>query len=177
MTTKPIQFSSTLFSIALLILMIVHSGSIIAKTSTPTPKEFPAVRVNGTDEVSFNTAARLETKKPTVVIYFSPICGACDEQIRSITSTMEQMEDVEFLLVTSYEPEEIKLFLEAHQIADFENIRVGYDANLNLRSHYSITAIPSFFLYSAEGELTQEWIGITSTEELTAALTGKHYEN
>lgn len=176
MTSKTSHYRLLQYFFALSIIQTLDWTGALAKTRLSTPTPFPAVQVNGTDGFSFNTVALLDSKKPTVVVYFSPECGACNEQIISITSTMEQMEDVEFLMVTSYEPEETRLFLEAHNVFNHANIKVGYDANLNLNSHYSISAIPSLFLYSAEGELTQEWIGITSTEELTAALTGKPFE-
>lgn len=56
---------------------------------------------------------------------------------------MDQMEDVQFLFVTAYEPESTKAFLEDHHIGNFPNIRFGYDINLTLQQHYQLYAVPS----------------------------------
>lgn len=150
---------------------------VIAQEAPPAPSQFPMVALMGTDGKPFISSELAGQEKSKIVVYLSPICGACAEQTSAITSGMDQMKDVQFLLVTAYAPESTEAFLEDHAIGSFSNIRFGYDANLTLQQHYQLNAVPSIYLYNAEGQLSQEWTGYTSVEVLRAAVDGKINSN
>lgn len=150
---------------------------VIAQEAPPAPSQFPMIALMGTDGKPFISSELAGKEKSTIVIYLSPICGACAEQTSVITSSMDQMKDVQFLFVTAYSPESTEAFLEDHHIETFENIHFGYDVNLTLQQHYQLNAVPSIYLYNFEGQLSQEWTGYTPVEVLRAAVVGKINSN
>ncbi|WP_332914670.1 hypothetical protein [Algoriphagus boritolerans] len=139
----------------------------------PAPSQFPMISLIGIDGKPFGIRDVVENGKATIVYYLSPVCGACAEQTKAITSNLDQMNDVQFLFVTAYTPEITQAFIEDHHISNYENIRFGYDVNLTLQQHYQLTAVPSIYLYNTYGQLSQEWTGYTSVEVLRAAVDGK----
>ncbi|WP_332914411.1 TlpA family protein disulfide reductase [Algoriphagus boritolerans] len=127
----------------MVVFLTCFSGFLFATDNPTSPSQFPIKDLIGIDGEPFSTRDVLDKGKTTIVFYLSPECGACAEQTKAITSNMDQMEDVQFLFVTAYEPESTKAFLEDHHIGNFPNIRFGYDINLTLQQHYQLYAVPS----------------------------------
>lgn len=154
-------------------LFVFTSHFIFAQSNLPAPVSFPVVNLVGSDGKAFNSAELLSKEKPTIVVYFSPTCGACEEQTKTITYNMADLEEVQFLFVTSYAPADTEPFLEEHRIGSFGNIRFGYDTKSALGQHYRLEKVPAVYLYNAEGKLQQEWNGFASAEIIKAAVDGK----
>jgi thiol-disulfide isomerase/thioredoxin len=174
MATKNFYFMFFLIRTALLsFLFVFTSHFIFAQSNSNVPVSFPVVNLVGRDGKAFNSAELLSKEKPTVVVYFSPTCGACEEQTKTITSNMADLEEVQFLFVTSYAPADTEPFLEDHRIGSFGNIRFGYDTKSAMRQHYQLEKVPAVYLYNAEGKLQQEWNGFASAEVIKKAVDGK----
>jgi thiol-disulfide isomerase/thioredoxin len=174
MATKNFYLMFFLIRTALLsFLLVFTSHFIFAQSNSPAPVSFPVVNLVGSDGKAFNSAELLSKEKPTIVVYFSPTCGACEEQTKTITSNMADLEEVQFLFVTSYAPADTEPFLEDHRIGSFGNIRFGYDTKSAMGQHYRLEKVPAVYLYNAEGKLQQEWNGFASAEVLKAAVDGK----
>lgn len=154
-------------------LFVFTSHFIFAQSNSNVPVSFPVVNLVGSDGKAFNSAELLSKEKPTIVVYFSPTCGACEEQIKTITSNMADMAGVQFLFVTSYAPADTEPFLEDQRIGSFGNIRFGYDTKSAMGQHYQLEKVPAVYFYNAEGKLQQEWNGFASAEIIKAAVDGK----
>ena len=147
-------FNNSLKTFACLIaLSVAGCSAACAQVTFRTLTEFPAFKLKDAQGEIFTTTKVLKKDKPTVIIYFSPTCKHCQHQTEDITGNIKVFKDVQFLMVTSYPPEDYKSFLDTYAIERFSNITFGYDPDFKLGGFLDLETLPGVFVYDKNGQL------------------------
>lgn len=165
------HLSNSLKNFACLIAFSVAGcGAAYAQVTYKNLPEFPAFKLKDVNGEEFTTTKVLKKDKPTVIIYFSPTCSHCQHQTEDITGNIKIFKDVQFLMVTSYPPEDYKTFLETYAIAKFGNITFGYDPEFRLGGFLDLESLPGVFIYDGKGQLKNHYETNLKPQKLYSAI-------
>jgi thiol-disulfide isomerase/thioredoxin len=142
------------------ITLLACSFAVNAQTDTLPPyKQVPIIppfTVLLADSTKFSKAD-LSTKKPVLVMYFSPDCGHCQTETEQIISRNNELKNLQIVMITSRPFEDMKNFVQHYQLQRFSNIKVGYDKSYFLVSFYQLSSTPFSALYSKKDKLITAW--------------------
>jgi len=138
-------------------LLITASGIFAqSKTDDQAPYKrdpaIPAFNIQLTDS-SWFTKEQLPAYDHTIIIYFSPDCGHCQQQAKDIVQKMDSLKKVFFVFV-AYKPlEDIKGFASYYGLDRFNNVRIGRDPKYYIPSFYRVKYSPFLAVYNKKGLL------------------------
>lgn len=151
-------------------LLALWAGAAQAQISFKTLKEFPAFKLTGTNGQIFTSTEVIKKNKPSVIIYLSPTCKHCQKQMEDITSNIKTFKDVQFLVVTSYPPEDAKPFLAEYAIEKFSNIKFGYDTEFKMGRFFEMENVPGVFIYDKDRMLHKFFDTNVKPQKLYSAI-------
>jgi cytochrome oxidase Cu insertion factor (SCO1/SenC/PrrC family) len=151
-------------------LSAVGCSAVQAQVTFRTLTEFPAFKLKNARGEVFTTTQVLKKDKPTVIIYFSPTCKHCQQQTEDITGNIKVFKEVQFLMVTSYPPEDYKSFLETYAIERFDNITFGYDPDFKLGGFLDLETLPGVFVYDKNMQLKNHYTTNLKPQKLYSAI-------
>ncbi|MFT4203369.1 MAG: redoxin domain-containing protein [Chitinophagaceae bacterium] len=158
----------------LLIVTILSMGFAQAQEYDSVPpylknKELPSFNLLQEDSSWFRPKD-LPKNQPTVIIYFNPDCGHCQETAKKISENMADFQNVTFLWVTYLSPlDEIATFQKDFKL-DLPNVHFGKDPQYYIPSFFRVEQTPFVALYDANGKLAKAWPMYFRTEELKKVL-------
>lgn len=117
-----------------------------------TYKKFPPFPLLNLDSARVNSSQAIDSKKKTVVVYFSPICNHCQHLAEDITGNMKSFKNTKFLFISSYSITEIKDFANNYGLNKFKNISVFQDDQYKFVSFYKLRSLPGIFVYDTNQE-------------------------
>jgi thioredoxin-related protein len=164
-------FISTFFVLVCSVGVAQHKDT--ASSPLPLYQQFPAIptfKLLNTDSSSFIMRSKAQKNRPTVVMFFSPTCSHCQQQITEFTSHSKALKNINFILATTHPISEIKSFVSGYGINKFSNFSVGHDAGALLVPFYNIHNLPTIFVYSKKGQLLTSFPTNITTEQLLAAI-------
>ncbi len=88
--------------------------------------------------------------KPNIVMFFSPDCSHCQEEIQTISKNMDTLSDINFILVTNRQPFLIKEFIKKYNLAGFKNMKFITDDKNGLIRYFGISSNPSMFFFNKD---------------------------
>lgn len=133
-------------------------------------KEIPSFNILQTDSTWFR-AQDLPKNNSTVIIYFNPDCGHCQQTAEKIAEKMNSFKDVTFLWVTYLSPmEEIEAFKKQFKLASYSNVHFGKDPQYYIPSFFRVEQTPFVALYDAKGKYVKAWPMYFTVNELTKSL-------
>lgn len=147
-----------------------------AQQTAPPPQEppfkrFPTIppyELLGIDSV-VHTKAEL-SKKPLLLMYFSPSCDHCIQQIGAMTSYWKELADYQIVLAT-YEPmEDLKAFITRFFLDKQPNLVSGRDTKFMLPVFFAMKSLPYMAIYDKKGALITTFEGTTKMEKVLEAL-------
>ncbi len=118
------------------------------------------------DSVTNFYTEQLSTKKPTVLISFSPECDHCKQQTKEIIANIQQLKNVQIVMATTLPFEMMKSFHEEYKIASYKNIVMGRDVLYFFPKYFLNHYLPLIAIYNKKGELQHYFDGGVSTVEL-----------
>jgi thiol-disulfide isomerase/thioredoxin len=121
------------------------------------------------DSVAF-TKADLKTKKPVVIMIFSPDCDHCLHATENLIANINMYKKVQIIMVSSLSFGSIQKFSKNLELDKYPNIKVCYDASRFLGSFYEIKSFPSIYLYSKKGKLVGDFSEHPNFEEIAKSL-------
>lgn len=160
----------------LVIFAILFSLQLQAQNNNTAPQEppfkrFPTVppyELLGIDSV-VHTKAEL-TKKPLLLMYFSPGCDHCIQQIGAMTSYWKELAGYQIVLAT-YEPmEDLKAFITRFFLDKQPNLIAGRDTKFMLPVFFAMKSLPYLAIYDKKGALVTTFEGTTKMEKVVEAL-------
>ncbi len=117
---------------------------------------------------SWFSRSQVSNKKPTLLLYFSPDCGHCMLETEEMISKMNCLKNIQIVMVTSREFEDMINFFNHYKLDRFKNIKIGRDGQRTISSFYNIKFTPFSALYSKQGKLLKAYEkGIDWPELLT----------
>ena len=112
-----------------------------------------------------------DSKKPTVIIYFSPECEHCQYEAAEIGQQAEQFAKANTILVTpELSVEKVKAFARAYHLDQVDNLAILLDRNNQFRNHFSMAVFPSVFIYGIDKKLIKMYKGETKIEAIINSL-------
>ncbi|MCW3108935.1 MAG: hypothetical protein JWQ09_3441 [Segetibacter sp.] len=147
---------TTLLFIASSINAQTNTGISDSDTLAPYQKnpEIPAFRIQ-TPDSSWFSKINLQSKKPTLILYFSPDCGHCQLETEEVLSKMKELNNLQIVMVTSRPFEDMANFAEHYKISRFPSIKIGTDPSRMVTQFYAVKFTPFSALYDKKGKLVK----------------------
>jgi thioredoxin-related protein len=162
-----------------LFLFSILSASIITVfaqqiAQQPKPQQSPVVppfHILKVDSSTYYTNSDLKKHHETLIMYFSPECEHCKHQTKDLLAEMDKLKNIEIVMAT-YQPFfEMKNFYSYFRIADYPNIKMGWDEKYQIPSHYKIQSLPFLALYDKKGNLLATFEGNQKISTLLDAFS------
>lgn len=100
------------------------------------------------------------TGHKTLIVYFSPVCGHCDFQLKEIEKNIKRLENVRIFLFTTYNS-----FLEYEgedkypDLWDLDDVAFGIVDHDEFKSKFGNTVTPTTYIADENGEVTGKFKG------------------
>ena len=86
---------------------------------------------------------------------------------------MKDFKDIEIVMASPQNMDELKSFYAYYRIADHSNIRIGRDEKYFLPPYYKMTSYPYLALYDKKGNLITTYEGNQKVNTLLSAFHSK----
>ena len=152
-----------------LIFLLLISSSISAQkdsshlhhTTDTTPSyvrlgTLPTFSIRQPDS-SWFSRSQLKEGKPVLILYFSPDCGHCMLETEDMISKMKSLKNLQVVMVTSREFDEMKNYADHYKLHRFSNVKIGRDAQRTISKYYEVKFTPFSALYSKNGKLLKSY--------------------
>jgi thiol-disulfide isomerase/thioredoxin len=123
-----------------------------------------------TPDSTFFSKNNLQPKKPTLILYFSPDCGHCQDETERLLSKMKDFNNLQIVMVTSRPFEDMANFANHYMIKRFPSIKIGADSARVVTRFYDVRFTPFSALYDKNGKLIKAYDKGIDMEEM-ARLT------
>lgn len=158
-----------------LVFSILFSSAFAQQAPQAPPyKRFPTVPPLDLLQADSTTLTKADLKKqPTLIMYFSPSCDHCINQINDMAKQWKRFSSYQLILATYQPMEELVEFIDKYKMKEQRNIKLGRDTKFMLPGFYVIKSLPYFAVYDKKGNLVDTFEGNVKVEKLLAALKGK----
>lgn len=96
--------------------------------------------------------------QPTVVMFFSPDCDHCEEELEKIQQERQNMKTINFIMISNRPLSLLKPFYKKHKLSNFKNINIYSDPSNLIARYYGIGSYPSMVIYDAQHRFTKRYI-------------------
>jgi thioredoxin-related protein len=144
-----------------------HADSLPRYKRIPTVPPFKLV--TAPDSVVF-VKDELKKKRATIVMVFSPDCDHCVHSTEDLLAHYNLFKKVQIVMATSLAYVHVKKFYTDLKLADYPNVKVGWDAAYFLPGFYDVRTYPAIFLYDKKGNFKQAFDANAKWETIAAAL-------
>ena len=158
-----------------ILVAILVAAFVQAQTYDSVPpylrtKELPSFHVLQTDSTWFRLQD-LAKNQPTVIFYFNPECGHCQETARKISESMPDFRNVTLLWVTYLSPmQEIETFKKDFGLAQYPDVHFGKDLQYYIPSYFRVETTPFVALYCKVCKLVKAWPKYFTVDDLKKQL-------
>ncbi|MEJ7679769.1 MAG: redoxin domain-containing protein [Segetibacter sp.] len=167
-------------SIYVLLSVILISFSVHAQTNTATAPQdtlapyqktpyIPSFKIQMPDS-SWFSKTNLQSKTPTLILYFSPDCGHCQIETEELLSKIKEFNDLQIVMITSRPFEDMANFAEHYKIKRFPAIKIGTDPARYVTRFYDVKFTPFSALYDKKGMLVKVYEKEIDMEELISLV-------
>ncbi|MDB5249728.1 MAG: hypothetical protein JWQ40_4122 [Segetibacter sp.] len=145
------------------------TGSTSNDTLAPYQKSpyIPSFTIQQPDS-SWFSKQNLDTKKPTLILYFSPDCGHCQLETEAILTKMKDLSNLQIVMITSRPYQDMLNFANNYKITRFHGIKIGSDPARLITRFYDVKFTPFSALYDKKGKLVKVYKDGINMEELIA---------
>lgn len=105
-------------------------------------------------------------KKNVIIMFFSPDCEFCSEEINDLIKNIEQFRNTIILMISPSDPSILSKFYKEFEINKYENLIILKDNSGQFKKNFGSSSIPTTILYNrnkeklfkAEGSITSKRI-------------------
>ena len=140
-------------------------------------KKEVAERIQVIPEFSFKTLSGEQFNQndvnatlPKLFIYFNSDCDFCHAEAKQIQEQLKQLKNMQIIMVSHENSEDIKTFAEKYNLINEENIVFLEDEKLEFSEIFDANSIPYMLLYSKDNQLIKKFKGATKIENIIAHL-------
>lgn len=109
--------------------------------------------------------ANLQSKRPTLILYFSPDCGHCQQETEEVIRKIKDLSNLQIVMITSRPFADMANFAEHYKLNRFPSIKIGTDPARFVTRFYDVKFTPFSALYNKQGKLVKVYEkGIDMTE-------------
>lgn len=139
-------------------------ASCYSKESAKSGKEgklMPEFTLMQMDSMTSIHSSNIPSGKPIVLFYFSPNCTFCKKQTKEIIQDINNLQNIEFYLISNDPLSEVKLFSREFQLSKFQNIKIGIDTAFTVADYFEIPGVPYLAVYDKNKVLNKTFAGRT----------------
>ena len=114
--------------------------------------------------------ADLQTRKPLIIMVFSPDCEHCTHEVKEILAHMDLFKNVQLLMIAHLDFHYLKTFYTDYKIAGYPNITLGRDYSYFFGTFFNIKALPAIYVYNKKGKVVAAFDGSVPVQRIAAAL-------
>ena len=119
---------------------------------------------------SIVTASSLKKNQPFILMYFSPSCDHCKQQINEMVARMKDFSKYQIVLATFQPQEEMVGFYKQFELEKYPNILIGRDTKFLLPPFFRIRNLPYLALYNKDGQIITTFDGNAKVDTILADL-------
>ncbi len=128
----------------------------------PTIPPFELLGLDGQKITRDNLAARAGT----LIIFFSPDCHHCIQQMDWLKEKRSAFEKYNLVLATYQPMEELQAFFKKYEMAGWKNLYIGRDEKFFFPPYFRIGNLPYLALYDKKGKLLTSFEGTTPIDKV-----------
>jgi thioredoxin-related protein len=157
-------------TIGLVTLSIILIASGYFSYHPDTREKLPTFKLLQIDSTTQLNTDSIPEGKPFVLVYFSPDCEHCQNQLTDILKNISSFRETHFYLFTPFQFSLLKPFYRHYRLYNYPNITIGYDYTFYIPTHFKLTSTPSLLIYNRKKQLDQIYQGRQSASELLQAI-------
>lgn len=134
----------------------VSNATALQDTLAPYKKTpyIPSFKIQMPDS-SWLSKTDLESKRPTLIVYFSPDCGHCQTETEELISKMKEFNNLQIVMITSRPFADMVNFAEHYKLNRFSSVKIGTDPARFVTRFYDVRFTPFSALYDKKGMLVK----------------------
>lgn len=160
-----------LLSICFLITSLASFAQI--DTTTPLYKRFPTLpplQLVLSDSTTKYTKDNIPSKKPVLIMLFSPDCEHCQHEATDLVANKESFKNIQIIMVSTYPYYRLREFADNYGLSRLKNVVIAADPAYFLLTFYNIRNFPYMALYNKKGGLVETFEGTKPMETILASF-------
>jgi len=110
------------------------------------------------------------TSGPILITYFHPECEHCQYEISSILSSKLPEEDLNIILISNADPNQVELFVRQFDFKNDPRLWILYDSSQVFSRIFGTEIIPSNYIYDSDRHLVKIVKGEITVETIFKSL-------
>ena len=150
-------------------LMINIAGKAQTNVAEPPYKRFPTVppiQLLLGDSVTKYKKENIPSKKPVLIMLFSPDCNHCQHTAEEMYKNKESLKDIHIVMATVLSLHEMNAFMKKYKLDQMQNVVAGKDLYFTLPPFYAIKNFPYMAMYNKKGNLIMGFEGSMPIEKV-----------
>ena len=163
-------------SFCLVVLFVISCNALSAQVPADTippykqsPHVPPFTLIVAPDSTVF-TKDNLKKKQETIIMIFSPDCSHCIHSTEDMLTHAALLKNVQIVMASPLDYGHISQFYKDMKLADYPNIRPGFDNGFFLGTFFDVHSYPAIFLYDKKGKFKRAFDASATWDMVTAAL-------
>lgn len=120
------------------------------------------------DRTTYFSTTSLPYGKQTVMLYYSPDCPFCKAELESILDHMDQLEDIQFCLITGSGLNEMENFYKSYNLQEYPNVIAGRDTGFVFAGYFDPPGVPFTVFYNRSKKLKEAFVGGMEIKQIIA---------
>lgn len=119
------------------------------------------------------TRDNLAKKEGTLIIFFSPDCHHCIDQMEQMVAQADKFKQYNLVFATYQPMNDLQLFYVKYNLSGWKNLLIGRDEKFFFPPYFKIGNLPFNALYDKKGKLITSFEGTTSMDKLLNGFAKK----
>lgn len=149
-------------------------GQVSAQSGDMPPfmktKKLPTFNLLLTDSTTWFTHEQLAKRDFTIFVYFSPDCGHCQTEAKTMVENMDSLKHTNLIWVSYRDMKDIRSFEEAYGFKKYTNIITARDPSYGIPSFFQVRYTPYVAVYNRKGDYINAYEGGVEMPELLQLL-------
>lgn len=164
-------FVSLLMKYFIFLFSSILSLSAMGQQDTLQPpfKRFPTlppIQLLLGDSVTKYTKKDFPSRKPVLIMLFSPDCSHCQHTAEEMQQYKEDLKDIQIVMATMHSITEMNEFVKKYKLNELKNVVTGKDIYYILTPFYGIKNLPYLAMYNKKGNLILGFEGSMSIQKV-----------
>lgn len=153
-----------------LFLLLVISAHCTLRSRNSTNESIPSLNLLLSDSLTIFNTKHVALGKPTLLIYFSPDCELCQDEIKELLYKIDILSNTQIYLLTPMPFTELQDFNKKYNLKHYKNITIGYDFENAFYNYFKVPNFPCTIIYDTKMNLIRIYKKPVSPEEIKNAI-------
>lgn len=153
-------------SVALLMVVLAGCYAREPQETGREGKPLPVFSLLLSDSTTHFSTGSISAGKPAVLFYFGPHCPYSHAQMEEIIDHMDELEDINFYLITPAPYPEMMEFYKQYSLEEYPNVVVGRDTTNFFGDYYKAPGVPFLAIYRKDKIMHEAYVGKLDADEI-----------